>query len=201
MKKFLNKINDFVKKHKLSALREVFIFCTIAIIVHFLYRYWANELNYKPIATVVMAAQDFMAQLVISYSQWILSDIFNINITIVNDRIYLPNNGWVGVGSGCSAFKPMVQFLILMLLYPGPWKKKLWFIPLGFLLIHFTNVIRIVTLSLITHNNHSQEFWDLTHDYILRPLFYAIIFTMWVIWVEIISKKTDKNNKSYLSSK
>ncbi len=200
MKKFLNKINDFVRKHRLSSLREVFLFCMIIIIVHFLYRYWANVLVFKPITDIVWAIRDFLAGHVISCSTWFLSDVLNIPVKIINERIYLPNNGWVGVGPSCSAFKPMVQFLVLMLLYPGPWKKKLWFIPLGIIIIHIVNDIRIVTLSLVTHNHYSQGFWDFTHDYIVRPLFYAVIFTMWVIWVEIISKRTDKKHNSYLSS-
>jgi exosortase/archaeosortase family protein len=189
MKKLLSKINSFINKYRLSALREVLIFCIITIIVHYLYRYWAIEFNYKPVTSVVLAIQDFIAQCVISNSKWILSEIFDIKTTILNNRIYLPNNGWIGVGPGCSAFKPMVQFLILMVLYPGPWKKKLWFVPLGFLIIHLTNDIRIITLSLITHNFCSQDLWNFSHDYILRPLFYAVIFTMWIIWVEIITTK------------
>jgi len=192
MKKLLKKANDYVKKHKLSALREVLLFCAITIIVHYLYRYWANDLNYKPLTGIVLAIQDFIAQMVISSSHWVLSEILNINTTIINERIYLPNNGWVGVSIGCSAFKPMVQFLVLMLLFPGPWKKKLWYIPLGFVIIHFTNNIRIISLSLITHHSYSQEFWNFSHDYILRPLFYAVIFTMWVIWIEVISKKVNE---------
>ncbi len=200
MRKFLNKINDFVAKNRLSAMREVLIFCAITIAVHFLYRFWANDLGYKPIANIIWATQDFISQIVITSSHWVLSDIFGIKAIVFESRIYLPNNGWVEVGPGCSAFKPMVQFLILMVLYPGPWKKKLWFIPLGIIIIYLTNDIRIITLSLITHNSYSQELWDFSHDYILRPLFYAVIFTMWVIWVEVISKKAKKKNETYLNS-
>jgi len=180
--------NNF-NKNRLTALREVIIFCAITIIVHYLYRYWANILDYKPITQQIWAVQIFLSQAVISGSEWVLSDVLNIKIAISDEKIFFTNGGWVGVSVGCSAFKPMLQFMILMIVYPGPWKKKLWFIPAGIIMIHILNIVRIVTLSLITHNSYSQGFWDFTHDYILRPLFYAVIFTMWVIWVEIIAKK------------
>ena len=190
--KVLTKVNDFIVKHRLSALREVLIFCLITIVVHFLYRYWANVLDYKPIRSVVILFSDFLAQQVISGSSWFLSDVLNIDVRVINEKIYLPNDGWVGVGMGCSAFKQMVQFFFLMVLYPGRWIHKVWYIPAGFIVIQLVNIIRIVTLSLITHYSLSQNLWDFSHDYILRPLFYVAIFSMWVIWIEFISKRTER---------
>jgi exosortase/archaeosortase family protein len=189
MRNLLQKVNGIIVKYRLSALREVFIFCLITIIVHFSYRFWAINLDYKPITSIIIAVQTFLAEQVISSSIWFLEEILKVNVSHINDRIYLDNNGWVGVGIGCSAFKPMLQFVILMFFFPGPFIRKLWFVPSGLVLIHITNNFRIISLSLITHNSCSQEFWDFSHDYILRPLFYAVIFTLWVLWVEIISKK------------
>lgn len=190
MKAFTGKFNNYIKRHKLTALREVLIFCLITIIVHYSYRYWANVLDYSPIKGIVISISDFLAQQVISTSTWFLTNVLGIDVQIINERLYFANSGWVGVSMGCSAFKQLLQFLILILVYPGPWKAKLWFIPVGFIAIQTVNNIRIITLSLITNYNGSQGFWDFTHDYVLRPLFYVVIFTMWVIWVEIISKRT-----------
>lgn len=193
MRTIINKIQEFIIKHRLSALREVLIFCIITIVVHYLYRFWAIQLHYKPIESMILAVQGFLAEHVVTSSTWFLQDVLNIKVSVLNDKIYLSNGGWVGVGVGCSAFKPMLQFVILMVLFPGPWEKKLWFIPLGIIVIHLVNNFRIISLSLITYNNCTQRFWDISHDYILRPLFYAVIFTLWVIWVEILVKKRQKN--------
>jgi exosortase/archaeosortase family protein len=79
----------------------------------------------------------------------------------------------------------MIQFVLLFLIFPGPWRKKLWFIPLGLLIVHLTNLFRIAGLSVVTVT--VPEYWDFSHDYLFRPFFYVVIFLLWVWWVEKLS--------------
>jgi exosortase/archaeosortase family protein len=71
-----------------------------------------------------------------------------------------------------------------MILFPGSWKKKLWYIPLGILVLHIVNIFRIVILSVVVVNWPRN--WDFIHESIMRPFFYVVIFAMWVLWVERI---------------
>jgi len=73
------------------------------------------------------------------------------------------------------------------MLFPGPWKKKLWFIPLGIAIIHLTNVLRIVGLAIVM-NNWPWHF-NFSHDLIFRPIFYVVIFALWLIWVERVHSR------------
>jgi exosortase/archaeosortase family protein len=77
-----------------------------------------------------------------------------------------------------------------MVLFPGPWKKKLWYIPIGLIVIHLTNIFRIIALSVIVME--WPQYWTFSHDWILRPFFYVVIFIMWVIWVEKFRTKPKK---------
>jgi len=90
--------------------------------------------------------------------------------------------GYIIVNSSCSGLKQAYQVTALFVLFPGPWKHKLWFIPAGWAIMFLTNVFRIVVLSLILV--WRPEYWNFSHDWILRPFFYVIIFGLWVIWVE-----------------
>ena len=78
--------------------------------------------------------------------------------------------------------------MLLIIIYPGIWKRKLWFIPLGMIIIHFTNILRIVLLSVVSINK--PEWWHLAHDTALRGLFYVVILILWIIWVERINRKS-----------
>ena len=80
-----------------------------------------------------------------------------------------------------------------MLIFPGPWKHKAWYIPAGLVIIEWTNVVRICGVLLMQvwwPNIHIHLFGNdintfrLAHDYIFKVFFYLIIFLMWVLWVE-----------------
>ena len=116
-------------------------------------------------------------------SVWALKHLTTYNFTFNDElrEIYI-GPGYVGVNYGCSGFKQFLQWIVLMSFFPGPWKQKAWFIPVGLVIIHFVNVFRISSLSVILL--YYPEHWDFTHDWILRPFFYVVMFGMWVIWVE-----------------
>ena len=189
MKKLWDEVNKFIKKYHLDALHEVVIFCIITITIHFAYRYWANQLHYKPIFEIMDRAHESMVDIVFRQSSWFVDHVLNIPFTYEENKIMrFENGGFVGVNQGCSGLKPILQFVLLMLIYPGPWKRKLWFIPLGVIIVHLTNIFRICSLTVVTITIPQQ--WHLIHDYILRPFFYVVIFLLWVWWVERLTKSS-----------
>ena len=128
-----------------------------------------------------------MAYQVFWPSAWIVEHILGYDINTLNTTIYFPNNGFIAVNGSCSGLKQFYQWIFLMVLFPGPWKQKLWYIPLGMFVIHLVNIMRIVILSIILMKWPDQ--WNFSHDWILRPFFYVVIFTLWVIWVEKFRNK------------
>jgi exosortase/archaeosortase family protein len=50
------------------------------------------------------------------------------------------------------------------------------------LAMYLFNIIRIVTLSFAML--YWPEHWDFIHMWLLRPVYYLIIFILWVAWVE-----------------
>jgi exosortase/archaeosortase family protein len=183
MKKLYAEINKSIKKYRLYVLKDVIIFMIITLTIHFAYRYWANTLHYIPMESQMNLAHEKMAQVVFDQSTWIIKNVLGIPFTIGPDRfIYFENNGFVAINHSCSGLKPMLQYLLLMLIFPGPWKHKAWFIPMGLLIVHFTNLFRISGLAVVTIT--IPEYWDFAHDYVFRPFFYVVIFFLWVWWVE-----------------
>ncbi len=180
----LKKINQLIKVYNLYALREVFLFMAITLIIHYSYRFWAIQLDYVPVTDQILAARQWLADQIYFQSKWIVGDLIGISINADDAKrtMFFDNNGFIGVNMSCSGFKQLLQVILLFLVYPGPWKHKAWFIPLGIILIHGVNLFRIVSLSVIVVNR--PEYFDLAHDYIIRALFYVVIFALWVLWVE-----------------
>ncbi len=104
-----------------------------------------------------------------------------------NDIIFSPKNGILIVW-GCTAIKQSFIFLCIMLLAKGLWKRKLWYIPFGLLLVYFFNILRIALIAIIT--SKYPEYFMLLHKFIFKYLFYGVLFLIWVLWEEKIGHKS-----------
>lgn len=98
--------------------------------------------------------------------------------------LYLNEGSFRGIwiGDACNGFKLFPIFTIFILAFPGPARSKLWFIPLGLLIIHLANVIRVISLLLI--NNYYPKYLDFNHLYTFTVFVYGIIFIGWYIWAK-----------------
>jgi len=174
---------------RIKSLRDVIIFVFILLSFHFLFRYWAYHFHYWPIADTVGQINQYLMRLLYDNSLWALQHLTTYDFrTDAETRTFWLNGGSVYISAGCSGFKQFLQWIVLMLFFPGPWKHKLWFIPLGLIITHLVNVFRIDSLVIIL--DYYPQHWNFTHDYILRPFFYVVMFGLWVFWVEKVTPKT-----------
>jgi exosortase/archaeosortase family protein len=189
MKNLMNQIKAFINKYHLYAFKDVAVFMIILLFFHFLFKIFTTNIS---ASRFYIDSSDWLAERVFSTSRWILEmlnvkvtafDQLNIDGNIRNRVFYYPeNNGYVSVNHSCSGLKQFYQWIVLMLLYPGPWKHKTWFIPMGLGIIHLVNLFRIVGMTFVTI--HLSQHWDFIHDYVMRPFFYVVMFALWVWWNE-----------------
>jgi len=189
MKNLMNQIKAFIKKYHLYAFKDVAVFMIILLFFHFLFKIFSTNIS---ASRFYIDSSDWLAERVFLTSQWIL-DMLNVKVTAfdqlniagsIRNRVfyYSENNGYVSVNHSCSGLKQFYQWIVLMLLYPGPWKHKTWFIPMGLGIIHLVNLFRIVGMTFVTI--HLPQHWDFIHDYVMRPFFYVVMFALWVWWNE-----------------
>ena len=171
----------FFKKKRYQSLKDVSLFFILILGFHFLFRLWAYRLNYKPFHEIVMSVYEFLTKLLFNNSIWTLKHFTNYEFVTHGRNIFI-GIGAVGVHYGCSGLKPFLEWIVLMSFFPGPWKHKLWFIPSGLVIIHLVNIFRITGLSILLV--YFPQHWKFAHDYIFRPLFYIVMFALWMLWVE-----------------
>ncbi|MCK9236117.1 MAG: exosortase/archaeosortase family protein [Acholeplasmataceae bacterium] len=172
---------------------DVLLFALITYGFHLVFRYFAIE--FMSIPFVHHLAQ-FLADLVFKVSLWINRYVLQMSITTEADNhMWFSNCGYIKVNLGCSGLKQFYQVLVLFLLFPGPWKHKVWFIPLGFLVMFLTNIFRIVSLSVVLL--WKPDCWEFFHNWILRPFFYFILFCLWLWWVEVFRRKGKASVSTY----
>lgn len=118
-------------------------------------------------------------------SAWILNLSGQKAMILNTDYVVFDNGNGAKIVWGCTAMKQSFIFMCIILTAKGDIKKKLGYIAAGWVFIFFLNIGRITTILAITH--HHPELFELMHSTILKYLFYAIIFLMWVLWNEKLS--------------
>ena len=190
------KISNFLKTIRenpyVNKLRGVFLFVLITLVIHFSFRFWAHTLHYFPIREAFTQASLFMEDVVLQQSSWFIIHVLRIPTTLQDHTMWFQNHGGILISSGCTGLKQIIQVLLLFLIYPGPLKHKAWFIPSGIVIIHMTNILRIILLALAIISDLPHI--EFIHTYILRPLFYVVIFFMWWIWAEKIAHEGRKSS-------
>ena len=178
--------NTIVNHKFFRSIKDVTLFIFLILSFHFFFRYWAYALQYWPLQNLINPIYEYLTELLFDNSIWTLEHLMPYEFTTKGRNIFM-GSGYVGVHHGCSGLKQFLQWIVLMIFFYGPWKRKLWFIPCGLIIIHIVNIFRIAGLSILL--NYYPQHWHFTHDYIFRPLFYIVMFGMWVVWVEWFSLK------------
>ena len=103
-----------------------------------------------------------------------LLEVIGIATTAGDYKMGIEGTGGMSVGNYCLALQLWFFFAGLVIVFPSPWKHKLWFIPLGLLLIHILNILRIVGLGWILAT--APDYFDFNHYYALRGAVFLLIF-------------------------
>lgn len=179
------KFLKYYEDKRYTAIIDVAMFFLLILGFHFLYLFWV-KLHFWPIADTIKSFFEWASSILFNQSQWVLEHVFNVDIVTYKHSLGLLNNegtySFVAVAPECTSLKQWMHWLFLMLIFPGPWRHKAWYIPLGLIIIEFVNVVRVTGILMML--KYWPDNFALFHNYIFKVFFYFMIFVMWVIWVE-----------------
>ncbi|MFH6985295.1 archaeosortase/exosortase family protein [Marinoscillum luteum] len=91
------------------------------------------------------------------------------------------------VADGCNGLELFALFLGFLIISPGSFLGKFLYSLGGVLLIFLANIIRVYLLGFNYLNNPST--FEFNHKYTYLGFVYLIIFTLWILWIEVINKR------------
>lgn len=109
---------------------------------------------------------------------------------LVNASVYHPNGNAVNIIAGCTAIKQMFIMFCILLFARGPWRHKLWYVLLSMLLIVGFNIFRLTFLAWLVIDY--REMFDFFHVRVMKYLFYAFIFAIWIVWDEVLRPRLSR---------
>ena len=190
-------LKEYIDDPKNRSTVDVGLFIILILSFHFLYRGW-QALEYWPIKGTIDKLSLWSVNRVYRESCWVLQNLLRIDITTESNlRLIaaLSKEGTfvnVVIAPLCASLKQWLHWLFLMLIFPGPWKHKVWYIPVGLVIIELTNVVRICGILLMQMQWPGPNTFHIAHDYVFKVFFYLVIFLMWVLWVEKFKNKSSK---------
>lgn len=184
-------------KQLLAPYWDVILFMVCLVVAHFFWKFTVDaDEQGGPVfwfGLNITAPFDFLSAHICRVLHWLVS--------LTRDTlVYYPPDGlrYSSTGHGekivwsCTALKQAFIWLVIMLFARGKWYKKLWFIPFGWLCIYVFNILRLYIITLVIE--HHNELFTLLHDYVLKYLFYFMLFMLWVWWTEKIGKTKTASN-------
>jgi exosortase/archaeosortase family protein len=193
------KISDIKLPEKLIPFKGVILFAVILMLSNFFWKYnilgdESEGLN----STITFWGLNISAPFVwmAKHVAWVCEStlqFFGSAIYLRPDNILgFPNGNSVQIIWACTGLKQAYIFMCIIAFNRGSWRKKVWFIPLGLLVVYLFNIFRIVFIAACIENH--PNWFHFLHLYAFKYLFYGIIFLMWVLWEEkIVGKEENKN--------
>ncbi|PLX15065.1 MAG: hypothetical protein C0599_17610 [Salinivirgaceae bacterium] len=112
--------------------------------------------------------------------------LLGYNISIDGNAIWFtPTNG-VYFAFGCLGYRELIWFTLFILFAPGPLKHKLWYIPVGMILIEFSNILRAASIAI--SNYHSPQTFDIINAQGTLWFVYGTLLALWIIWLQFFKK-------------
>ncbi|MEX2234242.1 MAG: exosortase family protein XrtF [Cyclobacteriaceae bacterium] len=91
------------------------------------------------------------------------------------------------VFEGCNGLNVMIVFIAFLFAFGGPLKTLALFLPLGILIIHLFNLLRIGLLYHLALNDSRQFYYY--HKYFFTAILYIVVFGLWAVWVIRFNEK------------
>ena len=178
-------------KQRFEPYRDIIIFMITLFVANYFWKFTMVGDEDGEIVTWfgldVTAPFQFMSCHIASAVYWLVSLVRDTAYMVGEQTIRFESGSGTKVIWGCSGLKQMFIWTCLILTVRGGWKHKTWFIPLGWVCCHVFNVLRIFIISLFIEFH--PDWFHVLHDYIFKYLFYAMLFGLWVWFVERIREK------------
>jgi exosortase family protein XrtF len=166
------------------ALRFVFLFLSIYLVGNTFYSLFIGTYHPSP---------DPFIRLVAKHTSFFLNEI-NQSVTLTDNprlpTIFLMNQNVImlDIYEGCNGVNVAIVFVAFIAAFGGSWRKMLWFLPLGTLIIHLANIARIVLLYFVYLGD--RRYFYFLHKYVFTAAIYFIVVVLWFCWVNIIKRKS-----------
>jgi exosortase family protein XrtF len=155
------------------------VFLAVYLVSNTFYGVWIDQLNPKPDPITVAATRQTARLLSIWHAP--VTAVVNSEGPTVSVR--QADDTKLNVYEGCNGINVMIVFVAFVLAFGGNAKRMGWFIPLGVLLIHVANLLRLILLFEVVLR--FPDYFYYLHKYAFTASLYVGVLFLWLWWVRL----------------
>ena len=159
-------------------------FIGIYVVVSLIYGFWITSYEPRPDAATSIVAAQTSAFLNVCGWETTATD----NTSKPTSDVSTDERAVLAVYEGCNGLNVMIIFLAFLFAFGPINKNLLWFIPVGLVIIHLSNLLRIILLFWVSLYQPDKMYF--LHKYLFTAFIYIVVFVLWVGWVRKYSKVT-----------
>jgi len=165
-----------------KAAWAAFLFLAKTAAVYLAWKIFTYTLEHIPALSVHWDAfRDATGAALAKTTKFIVCDIIGYNGGAYGRIFFIEGTNGIAIKNSCIGISAMVIFAGLIAVYPGRRKHKLWYIPLGMVLVQASNLFRLVGLA-IMQKHSSEAFVRFNHGYTYLIITYSFIFILVAWW-------------------
>lgn len=173
-----HKLKSTDRKAALSA--GLFLLKTAA--VYLLWKAFTYSMEHVPALTPHWDAfRDTVGAWLAQAVRFVVCDLLGYEGRAYGRVFVIAGTNGIAIKNSCIGISAMVIFAGLIAVYPGRTVHKLWYIPLGMVLVQASNLFRLVSLS-IMQKYSSEAFVQFNHGYTYLIITYSFIFLLVAYW-------------------
>jgi len=134
---------------------------------------------------------------ILLFGSKLITEVFGFEVVTYGKSIRIVDNfqsAAIFLDRGCMGRNVMLGYAALIAVFPGKFVHKLWFIPMGLVVITLVNMLRISGLAITAYC--CPQYSDINHYVVFQIAAYVVIFVLWIIWFNKFSPFVAKNKKN-----
>jgi len=160
-------------------------FVGLYIVLNTVYALWTASYEPLPDPMTALVTHNSVSLISLTEKDVVVGEAFNSpNVPVIGSGTII-----IKVFEGCNGINVMIVFLSFVIAFTGTFKKTLWFVVVGLILIYIANLFRVSLLYFIAKYYPDNLYFF--HKYLFTGLLYILVFVLWYFWVtKIWPKKT-----------
>jgi len=184
-------LSNKIRNWNFPLIIQTWIFFLIILFFHLLWENFEFEIaTFQPF----ILFNDAIGNFLLTTSPSIINPMLDVDITRNGISLILPSGLSVTYYFNLSGIKQMCLVIILFLIVPGPWMKKLWFIPVSLIIVQITVFVRFIMV--IVNCLVQPEQVNFLLDVLFGPLFFVEFLILWLAWILLVAKTVSFNHPS-----
>ncbi len=131
------------------------------------------------------AITEHISNLLAATTAWVI-EMAGYDVALNQNSIFFSQNNGIYFAFGCLGYRQIIWYTVFLLISPGYTIHKAWYIPLGIIIIQFSNTLRAAIIGISNYLN--PDSFEIIHAQGTIWFVYGTVLVLWLFWLHFFRK-------------